>query len=115
MATTIIKRIVKRLLEPFLEGFKTSDLSLSFLSGKAALKDVEVNCAAVNALLNEAPGIPVRFTRIHVTKLKVKASVRKISTKPIKVVIDQVVLELEEPNFVLPPRAGVATVAIPLE
>jgi hypothetical protein len=46
-----------RVLEPFLIGFETRDLSLSFLSGKAALRDLEVNVDAVNEKLNEQPGV----------------------------------------------------------
>ena len=112
MATTLIKHILKRFLQPYLEGFKTKDLSLSFLSGKAALRDIEVNVNAVNELMNMAPGMPVRFTRIHVNKLKVKASVRKINTKPIRLELDTVVLTLDEPSFVLPPRGGAAEAAL---
>ena len=81
--------------------------------GKAALKDVEVNVAAVNQLLNMAPGTPVRFTRIHISKLKVRASVRKIKTKPIRLQVETVVLEMAEPSVVIPPRSGVTGVASP--
>jgi len=38
-------------------GFDAKDLSLSFLGGKAALRDVEVNVEAVNELLNQQPGV----------------------------------------------------------
>ena len=45
-------------------GFNTKDLSLSFLGGNAALKDVEVNIDAVNEMLNQQPG--VRLARLLV-------------------------------------------------
>lgn len=46
-----------RVLQPFLVGFTTKDLSLNFLSGKAALRDVEVNVDAINEKINENPGV----------------------------------------------------------
>ena len=49
--------MTRRVLEPFLVGFSTKDLSLSFLGGKAALRDVEVNVDAVNEKINEQPGV----------------------------------------------------------
>lgn len=97
-----------RVLQPFLVGFSTKDLSLSFLGGKAALRDVEVNVDAVNEQLNKQPGMPFRFRRIHVSELAVSASVSKIKTRPIKLIIDEVIIELDEPSVVLPPRGGVA-------
>ena len=45
------------MLEPFLVGFSTKDLSLSFLGGKAALRDLEVNVEAVNEQINKQPGV----------------------------------------------------------
>ena len=59
MATTVIKRILERVLKPFLVGFSSKDLSLSFLGGKAALRDIEVNVDAINEKLNEQVTRPV--------------------------------------------------------
>lgn len=95
-------------MQPFLVGFSTKDLSLSFLSGKAALRDVEVNVEAVNEKLSEIPGvtrcsrallfyskcippqIPVRLTRVYVSELSVRVSPSKIKSKPIRLIIDEV-------------------------
>jgi hypothetical protein len=46
----------------------------------------------------------------------VKASVSKIKSKPIRLLIDEIVLEMEEPSVVLPPRGyGAAAVLTPEE
>jgi hypothetical protein len=57
MAATAIKGILKRILEPLLVGFSTKDLSLSFLGGKAKLRDIEVNVDAINEKLNQMQGV----------------------------------------------------------
>jgi hypothetical protein len=57
MAATLIKSILKKVLEPFLVGFSTKDLSLSFLGGNAKLRDVEVNVDAINEKLNGNQGV----------------------------------------------------------
>jgi hypothetical protein len=54
---TTFQTIHIRVLQPFLVGFTTKDLSLNFLSGKAALRDVEVNVDAINEKINENPGV----------------------------------------------------------
>jgi len=50
----------------------------------------------------------VRFTRIHVSQLSVKASVSKIKSKPVSLLVDEIVIDMEEPAVVLPPRTGSA-------
>jgi hypothetical protein len=50
--------------------------------------------------------MPFVFKRIHVSELAVKASVSKIKSKPIQIIIDEIIIEMEEPSIVLPPRNG---------
>lgn len=57
-------------------------------------------------MFNSPKQMPFRIARLHISELKVQASVSKIQSRPIRLLIDEVIVELEEPSVVLPPRNG---------
>ena len=106
-----MERYIKSVLRPYIElfavGFSTDQLSLSLLSGKGVIEDLEVNVDAVNDKLEELdPSIPFRIRRIYVSRCHVVASVRKIKSRPLRLKLDTVIVDVEEPPVMLPPRQG---------
>ncbi|CAM9667386.1 unnamed protein product, partial [Choristocarpus tenellus] len=93
--------LLSKYLRQYVLGFKREQLSLSFLKGKGEMRDLEVNCEAINDLLTNVPVI--RFSKIHINRLWVKVPLRQIRVEPIRLNIDEVEVEIVEPtDFVTP-------------
>lgn len=90
----LIYSVIGKYLTYYIKGLRKDQVNLNFVKGKGELTDIEVNARAVNDLL-QLPNL--QFTKICVNRLRVKASLRKLKTKPIVVYADRVTCHMAEP------------------
>jgi hypothetical protein len=69
---------------------------MNFLGGKGVIKDLDINVDAINELVFQSSAPGLRFTRILVNTLSIKAPIMSLKSKPIVVLIDQIFVEISE-------------------
>lgn len=93
---SLITSIISKYLKDYLNNFKKESISMNFLGGKGVIKDLDINVDAINELVFQSTAPGLRFTRILVNTLSIKAPIMSLKSKPIIVLIDHIFVEISE-------------------
>lgn len=81
----VITGVLNQFLGQFLEGFNTNDLKLSIWSGNVDLNNVRIKSSGLDFL-----NLPIEIKSGYVSKLFINANWRKLTSQPVRVIIDGV-------------------------
>eukprot|EP01028_Stygiella_incarcerata_P009680 TRINITY_DN463_c1_g2_i1.p1 TRINITY_DN463_c1_g2~~TRINITY_DN463_c1_g2_i1.p1 ORF type:complete len:1747 (-),score=463.92 TRINITY_DN463_c1_g2_i1:2035-7194(-) len=95
----IVGRVLQKYFVVFLKNFRRKDFHIGAISGESVLENLDVNEKTLQEILR-VPQLEVQSCKIG--KLRIKVSITRISSVPVRVSIDHVTMELKEPTSINP-------------
>ena len=92
---SLVSSIISKYLKIYVNNFHKEQVSMNFLRGHGVIRDLDLNVDEINDLLmSGSPGL--RFTRIMINTLSIKAPIMSLKRKPIIFFVDEIFIEIAE-------------------
>ena len=93
---SLLLSVISGYLKDYVNNFTREQVSLNFLRGQGAIKNLDINVHAINDLLFQSDAPVLQFTRIMINTLSVEAPILNLKNKPIIFFIDRLFIEIAE-------------------